>query len=729
MQKLRDAPRVSGYWLFALLLGATLGAWIGFSLKSVRLYWLLAVTVPCLYLCAKRGGKTLMAFLFSLGVGVSLFAIALPVKTGRGNYEGIVIESKANYFLYESEWRRYYVYSKDSVYETGDILEIKGNIAPYETTEYESRFSFKEYLRSKGVTEQLYASAIAFKFKRPLRLREKERAFLSSFDPNARALLDSALFAHADYRAEVIQKAACVGCLYFLSYGGVFYGGFLRLSDRLFGLVCKEKESHAISWLFASLLLPFSLSKLGVWRIYLSRSYRLLLEWQGKKAPPNFFVLSALGCLTLLGNRFAALNTGFLIGYWLPLALGLSGEYLRKFPGKNKEIATSLFVLIFLLPVLVSGNAVHLFSGLYSLLLLPLVGPFAFLGGVSFVTTPLIRVLNGYAGFLSNVVDSLTRADFQIPLGDVGEPLIFIYYGAFCLYMNANEIGWGSLKKALLASLGCLIALNVVPLGNGASGEVCFLNVGQGDAILIRDGYTAVMIDTGGNLAFDMAQEVDIPYLRKKRIYHLDCLIASHGDFDHIGAGASLLSHFPVRRYVDSASSFPLTLGNLTFRNFNSYGGSEENMESLVLSLRFLDKTWLFTGDAPIEIEQKILADNPRLDCDVLKVGHHGSKTSSSLAFLRAITPSLAIISVGKKNRYGHPDAEVIERLRALKIPIRRTDEEGSIQIRQSFLPFQVITLPLKTIIVPYDSSSLFLPIPDGPRRFEEALESLERLD
>jgi competence protein ComEC len=228
-----------------------------------------------------------------------------------------------------------------------------------------------------------------------------------------------------------------------------------------------------------------------------------------------------------------------------------------------------------------------------------------------------------------------------------------------------------------------LIVLNALPFYDSVSQEVSFINVGQGDAILIRDGLATVMIDTGGSLSFDLAREVDIPFLRKERIFAIDCLIASHGDYDHIGAASSLIDNYWVKKYIDDASDFPLTVGRMKFENLNVFGGSEENEESLVLTLDFMGKKWLFTGDAPSSIETKILQDNPDLNIDVLKVGHHGSKSSSSEAFLKAISPEVAIISVGKKNSYGHPDEETLKRFQDLGIPVRRTDMEGTISFAQ----------------------------------------------
>lgn len=84
-------------------------------------------------------------------------------------------------------------------------------------------------------------------------------------------------------------------------------------------------------------------------------------------------------------------------------------------------------------------------------------------------------------------------------------------------------------------------------------------------------------------------------------------------------------------------------------------------------------------GDASIEIEKKIMKNNPSLDCDILKVGHHGSETSSSLEFLKQVTPIEAVMSVGKNNYYGHPSSKVIKNLKAVNARIRRTDQEGTI--------------------------------------------------
>ena len=186
------------------------------------------------------------------------------------------------------------------------------------------------------------------------------------------------------------------------------------------------------------------------------------------------------------------------------------------------------------------------------------------------------------------------------------------------------------------------------------------------------------MIDTGGNKSFDMAEETLIPFMNKKKITHLDALILTHDDFDHSGAKDSLIENFKVKNLLTEPEQFPYTVGDLTFYNLNTFDFEEENDKSLVLSLEFIHKKFLFTGDASVITEEKIL-EKYDVDCDILKVGHHGSNTSTSEKFLKAASPEEAIISCGEKNSYGHPHEEIIDRLKKYNIKIRRTDEEGTI--------------------------------------------------
>ncbi|AHK40494.1 DNA internalization-related competence protein [Bacillus anthracis str. SVA11] len=232
------------------------------------------------------------------------------------------------------------------------------------------------------------------------------------------------------------------------------------------------------------------------------------------------------------------------------------------------------------------------------------------------------------------------------------------------------------------------------------SGSVTFLDVGQGDAILIRLPYDQeiYLIDTGGTIRlnkeewqrkkheFSVGNDILIPYLQKEGIKKIDKLIVTHGDADHIGAAQELLSNITVKEVVFGRKEQEAILEKAVKKQalekevkISEVGEGEswrvneaeffvlaptgkersENNASIVLWAKLGRITWLFTGDLEEEGEKGLVATYPDLRADVLKVAHHGSNTSSITPFLSAVQPNIAIISVGERNRYGHPHKEV----------------------------------------------------------------------
>ena len=157
--------------------------------------------------------------------------------------------------------------------------------------------------------------------------------------------------------------------------------------------------------------------------------------------------------------------------------------------------------------------------------------------------------------------------------------------------------------------------------------------------------------------------------------------MTTHDDFDHSGAVNSLIENFTVKRYEKDYKSFPISIRGFTLTNYNVYPDlwSEENDRSLVIGFNTREYNYLIMGDAPKKIETQIMKDNVFIPCDILKVGHHGSNSSSSDAFIKYLSPKVGVISCGKKNKYGHPHSDVVAILNKYKVRIRRTDLEGTI--------------------------------------------------
>ncbi len=233
--------------------------------------------------------------------------------------------------------------------------------------------------------------------------------------------------------------------------------------------------------------------------------------------------------------------------------------------------------------------------------------------------------------------------------------------------------------------------------------EVCFIDVGQADAALVRCDGKTMLID-GGNAA---DSDLIYSFLRNHSLNHLDYIVCTHAHEDHVGGLAGALN------YATANTAFcPVTSADgRAFDSFVTYlakqgvsitvpsagdrfmlgsasvqvvgpvrpDTDEPNNTSLVLRIVYGETSFLFTGDAEKEEEEDILAAGYELDSDVLKVGHHGGSASTTDLFLQAVSPQYAVISVGKGNSYGHPSNEVLKRLDGAGAQVYRTDLQGDI--------------------------------------------------
>lgn len=242
-------------------------------------------------------------------------------------------------------------------------------------------------------------------------------------------------------------------------------------------------------------------------------------------------------------------------------------------------------------------------------------------------------------------------------------------------------------------------------VSDGEGLEIHFIDVGQADAALVLCGGEAMLID-GGNVA---DSDLIYAYLKQEGVTHLKYMVATHAHEDHMGGLAGALNYATVDtafcsvtaddskffqnvvKYLaeqgrtltvpECGSSY--TLGDATFQFVGPITvGDDANNNSLVLRLQYGSTSFLFTGDAEREEEQAILDAGYKLKSTVLKVGHHGSDSSTSYPFLREVNPDYAVISVGTGNSYGHPQEGALSRLRDADVTLYRTDLQGTIICR-----------------------------------------------
>lgn len=249
--------------------------------------------------------------------------------------------------------------------------------------------------------------------------------------------------------------------------------------------------------------------------------------------------------------------------------------------------------------------------------------------------------------------------------------------------------------------------------------RVTFLDVGQGDATVIETPSGRVVVVDGGGIpqtdereGSDPGSRVVVPFLRSRGISTIDLLVATHPDDDHVQGLVAVTERLQVRAALDSG--LPASVGPCarlraawkvrgirthTARRGQSFdlgGGvwldvlhpaepllhgtrSDDNNNAIVLRLRYGQVRVLLTADAEQDAEQSLLRSGQDLRAQVLKVGHHGSRGSSSAAFLAAVHPEQAVLSCGRNNRFGHPHRETLERLRG--VTLWRTDQQGAVRL------------------------------------------------
>ena len=234
--------------------------------------------------------------------------------------------------------------------------------------------------------------------------------------------------------------------------------------------------------------------------------------------------------------------------------------------------------------------------------------------------------------------------------------------------------------------------------------SVTFIDVGQGDAALIMTEKTAIAVDVGPTESGEKTADRIFALAGK-----LDCVVITHPHEDHMGALSEVLETVPTDRVVMNADAsdgsyftraldvieekeIPVTeakagdvieIGDITLEIIApiSYSEEDKNSNSVVLRASAEGVSVLITGDATVDEETQVLEKHGDLKADILKVGHHGSSTSTSEEFLRAVSPSIAVISCGEGNAYGHPHYSTLTRLREAGAEVWRTDKNGTVTV------------------------------------------------
>ena len=570
----------------------------------------------------------------------------------------------------------------------GDYIKIKGELTkPYDNTIF-NLFNYRKYLLSNKIYFILNADEIVkikdntnlfYKIKNIIyeRMNDlKTKDYVKAFVLGDNQDLDDDM--------EVIYQEN--GVTHLLAVSGS-HTTFLAVVLLIF--LKKFKYNHII----ISLVLIFYAFLTNFTPSILRAVFLFMLNKYDKKK-----TIIIIACLMLLYNPYYIYNVGFLFSFVICFYLIYFGNLTNNF--KNyfvKLLITSLICFIASIPIMINNfYYINIMSPLINVVFVPFV---TFIIFPLCLMTLIIPYFDNILLLALNIMEQLSLFFnyFNINL-IMSKVNIFI----FILYYIIITFIFIKPKYFYILIIMIFIHNNIKYFNQ--NNYLTMIDVGQGDSILLELKNKNILIDTGGNSFSDYNIAVNklIPYFKSLGIKKIDYLILTHGDYDHLGEAVNLINNFKVDKVIlnnDKFNDLETELINvLNDRNINYFKNvkqlsifnnklyflndelySNENDNSIVLYVVVNDVKMLFMADAGISVEHDIIKKYNLNDIDILKVGHHGSKTSTSKEFITQIQPKYALISVGANNWYGHPHEEVLENLNSSNI--YRTDLNGSIKI------------------------------------------------
>ena len=473
---------------------------------------------------------------------------------------------------------------------------------------------------------------------------------------------------------DIINSYKDNGISHLFAISGMHIGLFsLLILTILKKLKMSINKSYIITisfiWFYA-FLTGFSSSVLRAGLLFTLLSINKLFNLNIK----SIYALVLTGCILIVINPLIIKDIGFIYSFTTTFGLMYSSKIIKKY----KVIGVSLIAFLVSLPITINN--------FYEFNILSIIINIIFVPYVSIIVYPICLLtyifsfLEPITYFSLNIMEYLSTHlvgidYFRIVMPKMNIFMVIIYYLIFFILVNKRF-------KLCVVILCLILSVNSNKYLLDDSFHVEFLDVSQGDSILIR---------------YPKNNKISLG------VKTIDHMIISHGDYDHMGEAINLVNNFKVEKVIFNCGPYndlenelikvldkkkikyyscikELNIGKnkLHFLQTKEYDNENDNSNVIITELN--GYKFMFMGDASVTTEHEILDKYNLSDIDVLKVGHHGSRTSSSKEFINEINPKYSIISVGKNNRYGHPNKEILDNLNNSKI--YRTDENGSIMFK-----------------------------------------------
>ena len=605
-------------------------------------------------------------------------------------------------------------YFEDNL-KLGDLILVAGELEEPERNRVFNGFDYKKYLYNKHIFYLMNAnnisimeknSGLLFYFKNLVMDRinsiSKSKGYIMTFILGDKSFIDNEV--KESYQDNGISHLFAVSGMHISLFAGIMLFFLKRVSYNNYfnyGMVC-------LFLLFYLFLAGFPASLLRASVMFILFSINKVFNLK----------ISNLNILFMVIITILFIDPFYLFDIWFQFSYLISGTLIMmrwKIGVIKSKLKRSFYVSVvcFLVsfPICIYNfYGTNFMSVLFNLFYIPFVSIIVFpLSLITFVFPFLDSVLY-YSIF---VMERISLFISSINFGYIIFPKV--NFGVYFIYYIVIFLSFWKIEFVLLFLVMLLIHKGYIYFNSNL--YVYYLDVGQGDSALIRlpNNSGNILIDTGGKFSYEMekwrekrskysiVKSSTIPFLKSFGIKKLDYFILSHGDYDHMGEAINLVENFKVEKVIFNCGLYndlenelievldkkkikyyscikELNIDNNKFHFLQTKEYDNENENSNVIYTELNGYKFMFMGDAGVEKEKDILEKYNVSKIDVLKIGHHGSKTSSDKNFIDEMNPKYSVISVGKNNRYGHPNKEVLNNLDNSKI--YRTDQDGSIMFK-----------------------------------------------
>lgn len=667
--------------------------------------------------------------LFYILLSVSIIYTFLFIK-----YSNINIPNRSNYYGYITDYNidgdklsliiksnekilvnYYFKTQKDKNsfnLSLGDYIKVYGNAKEPSERRNFGLFDYKKYLFTKKINYIVDSSKLELISKNTNIFYMLKNKIILRIDKNYNTKNYIKAFIIGD-KSEIDNNT-------FLSYQYLGVSHLLAVSGMHVSLISLlilkllNKRLGNSSYFIVSLVLLFYLFLTNFTISMIRASLQFILFSINKVMKLNIRdtnIVIFLVCILLIYNPYYIYDVGFKFSFTISFSLILCKRIIEQ---KNNYI-TKLFTISLIsfltsIPILVNNfNQINFLSIFYNIIYVPFVSYIIF--PISLISLVVPYMDNIYMYFI-NLFEYITKLLSNIKLLSFSISNIPIFFvPLYYIFLYSFIFHFKKIKLIILVVIFIiLINYNRFVLID----EITFIDVGQGDSILIRIRNKNILIDTGGKLDYEIeswkrktknytiASNTLIPYLKKEGVKQIDYLILTHGDYDHIGESYELCTKMKIKNIIINDYNMTnnekklcnrykckkyregdiLKVYNDIFYFLNPSSDINENENSLIILSKINNKNILFMGDASKDNEKRIISEYYLPKIDILKIGHHGSDTSTSKEFLDYINPKYAIISVGENNRYNHPSKKVIDRLNNKNINTLMTSKNGMIRVK-----------------------------------------------